>query len=103
MAPFTGCLLPAAVLLTLSLSAAASCKQATGGQVFPNNQIDEIAKQESSNLRRFAVDFDLPDRFTPEFPPPIFLSSHPELGDVSRGQLLTMKNYYALKLHSRRH
>src|SRR4051812_18801369 len=71
-------------------------KQATGGQVFPNNQIDEIAKQESRNLRRFDVDFDLPDRFTPEFPPPIFLSSHPELGDVSRGQLLTIKNYYAL-------
>ena len=71
-------------------------KQATGGQVFPNDQIDEIAKQEKRDLRRFDVDFDLPDRFTPEFPPPIFLSSHPELGDVSRGQLLTIKNYYAL-------
>jgi cytochrome c peroxidase len=71
-------------------------KQATGGQVFPNNQIDEIGKQENRNLRRFDVDFDLPDRFTPEFPPPIFLTSHPELGDVSHGQLLTIKNYYEL-------
>ena len=71
-------------------------KQATGGQVFPNNEIDEIKKQEDRNLRRFDVDFDLPDRFTPEFPPPIFLTTHPELGDVSQGQLLTIKNYYAL-------
>ncbi|WP_407180140.1 cytochrome B6 [Bradyrhizobium sp. STM 3562] len=71
-------------------------KQATGGQVFPNNQIDEINRQEGRNIRRFDVDFDLPDRFTPEFPPPIFLTSHPELGDVSHGQLLTIKNYYQL-------
>jgi cytochrome c peroxidase len=71
-------------------------KQATGGQVFPNNQIDEIARQESRNLRRFDVDFDLPDTFTPEFPAPIFLTTHPELGDVSKGQLLTIKNFYAL-------
>jgi cytochrome c peroxidase len=71
-------------------------KQATGGQVFPNVEIDQIRQQESRDLRRFDVDFDLPDRFTPEFPPPIFLTTHPELGDVSQGQLLTIKNYYAL-------
>ena len=71
-------------------------KQATGGQVFPNEQIDEIHHQEDRDLRRFDVDFDIPDRFTPEFPAPIFLTTHPELGDVSHGQLLTIKNYYAL-------
>ncbi|MEK0082050.1 cytochrome B6 [Benzoatithermus flavus] len=71
-------------------------KQATGGQVFPNVEIDEIQKQEGRNLRRFDVDFDLPDRFTPEFPAPVFLTSHPELGDVSRGQLLTIRNFYEL-------
>ena len=71
-------------------------KQATGGQVFPNNQIDAIMNQEVRNLRRFDVDFDLLDRFTPEFPAPIFLTTHPELGDVSRGQLLTIKNFYDL-------
>jgi cytochrome c peroxidase len=71
-------------------------KQATGGQVFPNKEIDEIQRQEQRNLRRFDVDFDLPDQFTPEFPAPIFLTTHPELGDVSRGQLLTIKNYYEL-------
>jgi cytochrome c peroxidase len=71
-------------------------KQATGGQVFPDQQINEIQKQEQRNLRRFDVDFDLPDHLTPEFPAPIFLTTHPELGDVSGGQLLTIKNYYAL-------
>jgi cytochrome c peroxidase len=71
-------------------------KQATGGQVFPERQINEIRRQESRDLRRFDVNFDLPDHLTPEFPPPIFLTTHPELGDVSRGKLLTMKNFYEI-------
>ncbi len=71
-------------------------KQATGGQVFPNEHIDEIRRQEARNLRRFDVDLDLPEHLRPEFPPPIFLTSHPELGDVSHGQLLTIKNFYDL-------
>jgi len=71
-------------------------KQATGGQVFPNREIDEIRAQEQRDLRRFDVDFDLPDHLTPEFPPPIFLTTHPELGDVSRGELLTIRNHYEL-------
>jgi cytochrome c peroxidase len=73
-------------------------KQPTGGQVFPDEQIDEIQKQEQRNLRRFDVDFDVNERFTPEFPPPIFLTTRPDLGDVSRGQLLTIRNYYALMI-----
>lgn len=83
-------------LLPLGFMPLPHVKQATGGQVFPNIEIDEIRKQEGRDLRRFDVDFDLPDRFTPEFPPPIFLTTHPELGDVSQGKLLTIKNYYAL-------
>lgn len=71
-------------------------KQAVGGQVFPNNQIEQIRGQEARDLRRFDVDFDLPDHLTPEFPPPVFLTTHPELGDVSRGRLLTIKNHYDL-------
>src|SRR3954471_6335074 len=69
-------------------------KQATGGQAFPNTEINEIRNQEARNLQRFDVDFDLPDHLTPEFPPPIFLTTHPELGDISGGKLLTIKNYY---------
>ncbi|MGJ0506567.1 MAG: cytochrome B6 [Methylocystis sp.] len=71
-------------------------KQAVGGQVIPQRQIDEIHRQEGRDLKRFDVDFDLPAHLTPEFPPPIFLTTHPELGDVSRGQLLTIKNHYAM-------
>ncbi len=71
-------------------------KQASGGQVFPDEAIDEIRRQEGRDLRRFDVDMDLPEHLRPEFPPPIFLNSHPELGDVSRGQLLTIRNFYEL-------
>lgn len=71
-------------------------KQSAGGQVFPQKQIDEIARLEQRDLRRFDVDFDLPDHLTPEFPPPIFLTTHPELGDVSRGELLSIRNFYEI-------
>jgi cytochrome c peroxidase len=71
-------------------------KQSQGGQVFPNILIDTIRDREARSLRRFDADFDLPDHFTPEFPPPLYLTTHPELGDVSQGNLLTIKNYYAL-------
>jgi cytochrome c peroxidase len=71
-------------------------KHPTGGMVFPKQQIDEIKKQEARDLQRFDVDFDLPDHLTPEFPPPLFLTSRPDLGDVSNGEVLTIKNYYRL-------
>ncbi|MHA3772150.1 cytochrome B6 [Verrucomicrobiota bacterium sgz303538] len=66
-------------------------KHATGGQVFPQAQIDMFPR-----LQRFDVDFDLPDAFIPEFPPAIFLQSRPELGDVSRGEVVSINNYYRL-------
>jgi cytochrome c peroxidase len=71
-------------------------KHPTGGQVFPKNQIDEMMKLEHRDLSRFDVDFDLPDHLTPEFPPPIFLTTRPDLGDVSQGHVLSTKNYYEL-------
>ena len=71
-------------------------KQLTGGQVFPEQQIEQITKMEQRDLRRFDVEFDLPDHLTPEFPPPIFLTTAPHLGDVSRGQLLTIRNFYEI-------
>lgn len=71
-------------------------KHAVGGQVFPNKQINAIEKAESRNLERFDVSFDLPIHLTPEFPPPIFLTTRPDLGDVSQGKVLTIINYYAL-------
>ena len=67
-----------------------------GGMLFPHFQIEEIKKQEARDLTRFDLDFDLPDRFLPEFPAPIYLTTRPDLGDVSKGQLVTLDNYYAL-------
>src|SRR5262249_36729102 len=61
------------------------------GQVFPKMQIEMFPR-----LERVDVDFDLPEEFLPEFPPAIFLSSRPELGDVSRGEVVSINNYYRL-------
>ena len=47
-------------------------------------------------LERFDVDFDIPDAFLPEFPPAIFLNNRPELGDVSRGEVVSINNFYRL-------
>jgi cytochrome c peroxidase len=69
---------------------------ATGGQVFPKTQIDAIEKAEDRSLKRFDIDFDLPMHLTPEYPPPIYLTNRPDLGDVSQGEVLTIKNYYRL-------
>jgi cytochrome c peroxidase len=67
-----------------------------GGMVFPQFHIDEIERQEDRDLTRFDLDFDLPDHFLPEFPPPIFLTTRTDLGDVSQGKLVTIDNYYEL-------
>lgn len=71
-------------------------KHVEGGMVFPHFEIDEIKKQEDRDLTRFDVDFDLPDQFLPEFPPPIYLTTRPDLGDVSQGKLVTIENYYEI-------
>jgi cytochrome c peroxidase len=67
-----------------------------GGMLFPKFHIDEINKQEQRDLTRFDLDFDLPDHFLPEFPAPIFLTTHPELGDVSQGKQITIDNFFAI-------
>ena len=67
-----------------------------GGMLFPKFHIDEIKKQEGRDLTRFDLDFDIPDHFLPEFPPPIFLTTRPDLGDVSKGKLVTNDNLYEL-------
>jgi cytochrome c peroxidase len=71
-------------------------KHQEGGMVFPAFHIDEIRRQENRDLTRFDVDFDIPDHFLPEFPPPIFLTTRPDLGDVSQGKLVTTQNFFAL-------
>lgn len=65
-----------------------------GGMVFPHFLIEEINQQEKRDLTRFDLDFDLPDHFLPEFPAPIYLTTRPDLGDVSKGRQITLFNYY---------
>jgi cytochrome c peroxidase len=67
-----------------------------GGMVFPKFHIDAIRKEEGRDLARFDVEYDLPDHFLPEFPPAMFLTTRPDLGDVSRGQVVTINNFYEL-------
>jgi len=62
-----------------------------GGMVFPDMAIKLLPR-----LERFDLDFDIPEHFLPEFPPAIFLSTRPDLGDVSKGQLVTVNNFYPL-------
>lgn len=69
---------------------------AEGGMLFPKFAIDEVKRQEVRDLTRFDLDYDLPDHFLPEFPAPIYLTTRTDLGDVSRGKLVTIDNYYEL-------
>ena len=43
---------------------------------------------------RIDVDLDIPDAYLPEFPPPMFLTTHKELGDVSGGREITFGNFF---------
>jgi cytochrome c peroxidase len=65
--------------------------QVNGGQLFPRMQLQMFPR-----LERFDVEFDLPEAFLPEFPPAVFLINRPELGDVSRGEVISINNYYRL-------
>ena len=70
--------------------------QAEGGMLFPKFHIDKVKEQDARDLTRYDLDFDLPDHFLPEYPPPIFLTTRPDLGDVSKGELVTLANYFKL-------
>ena len=59
-----------------------------GGMVFPQMEIKQLAR-----LQRFDLDFDLPEHFLPEFPPAIYLTTRPDLGDVSQGKVLAVDNF----------
>jgi len=64
-----------------------------GGMIFPKFLIDETKKQTDRDLTRFDLDFDLPDHFLPDFPAAIYLTTRPDLGDVSQGKLVTLSNF----------
>jgi cytochrome c peroxidase len=66
-------------------------KHDVGGMLFPQQEIKQLAR-----LQRFDIDFDLPEPFLPEFPPAIYLTTRPDLGDVSQGQMVTLDNFQTL-------
>jgi cytochrome c peroxidase len=63
-------------------------KHLAGGMLFPQMEIKQLAR-----LTRFDIDFDLPEHFLPEFPPAIYLTTRPDLGDVSQGKMVTVDNF----------
>ncbi len=62
--------------------------------LFPQSHIDLVNRQESRDLKRFDLDFLTPERFLAEEPAAIYLTTRPDLGDVSQGKLVTLTNYY---------
>jgi cytochrome c peroxidase len=65
--------------------------QTNGHQLFP-----QMWLRYHPEHARFDVDFDIPEAYLPEFPPPLFLTTRPDLGDVSRGQEINQANFHEL-------
>jgi cytochrome c peroxidase len=65
--------------------------QTTAHMVFPESWLDV-----HPDHRRMDVDHDFPDEYLPEFPAPMFLTTHKELGDVTGGREVTIDNYYEI-------
>jgi len=64
---------------------------AEGGMLFP-----EMITKILPRLVRFDLDFDLPEYILPDPTPTIFLTTRPDLGDVAKGRLITIENYYEI-------
>jgi cytochrome c peroxidase len=64
---------------------------AEGGMLFPPMITNLLPR-----LVRFDLDFDLPEHILPDAAPPIYLTTRPDLGDVSKSQLITIDNYYEI-------
>jgi cytochrome c peroxidase len=65
--------------------------QTTAHMLFPASWIKVHPEH-----KRIDVDHDFPDAYLPEFPPPLFLTTHKELGDVTNGREVTLANYYEI-------
>ena len=65
--------------------------QTVAHMVFPDNW-----NKVHPEHKRIDVDHDFPDEYLPEFPPPMFLTTHKEMGDVTHGMEVTLSNYYEI-------
>ena len=64
---------------------------AEGGMLFPKMTTKPLAR-----LVRFDLDFDLPEHFLRDPAPAIYLTTRPDLGDVAKGRMITIDNYYEI-------
>ncbi len=64
---------------------------AEGGMLFPPMTIKLLPR-----LVRFDVDFDLPEAVLPDVAPAIYLTTRPDLGDVAKGRVITINNFYEI-------
>ncbi|HCE45472.1 MAG TPA: cytochrome B6 [Lentisphaeria bacterium] len=64
---------------------------AEGGMLFPPMTINLLPR-----LERFDIEFDLPEHILPDAAPAIYLTTRPDLGDVAKGRLITINNYYEI-------
>ena len=67
--------------------------QPGGGMVLPRFAIEAMRKEEGRDMARFDVEHDIPELFLPEYPPAMYLTTRPEIGDATRGKLVTLQNY----------
>ena len=65
--------------------------QSTAHMVFPPSWVAAHPEHD-----RIDVDMDFPEAYLPEFPPPMFLTTHKELGDITNGREVTFENYYEI-------
>jgi len=56
----------------------------------------EMTTKPLPRLVRFDLDFDLPEFILPDPAPAIYLTTRPDLGDVAKGRLITIDNYYEI-------
>jgi cytochrome c peroxidase len=64
---------------------------AEGGMLFPLMITKPLPR-----LVRFDLDFDLPEHILPDAAPAIYLTTRPDLGDIAKGRLVTIDNYYEI-------
>lgn len=64
---------------------------AEGGMLFP-----EMITKLLPRLVRFDLDFDLPEHILPDPAPAIYLTTRPDLGDIAKGRVITIDNYYEI-------
>jgi cytochrome c peroxidase len=65
--------------------------QTTAHMVFPDSWVKVHPEHE-----RIDMDMDIPEEYLPEFPPPMFLTTHKELGDVTGGREVTIGNFFEI-------